>query len=215
MTEPVIPEKRKKGPPKKRRTYGLDDRAHAMVVVDFFEGDIRRSARMLGMPERTLRDLTAHANADTDPQSPMDLIRKDGVNSVLNVLIRFLEAILIVVLMKSGDAPVRELYVLAGIILDKIEDINKRMASNAQRSLVPAPVPEPVTAATTPEVKAPEVDPAWQREKEKWENTVKLVMADAEQQGNPVSREDAINAVVQGAPEAAVFLEETAMQYSM
>lgn len=179
-----------------QKPYSNKQRTAGLLVLDFFNGNITRASKSLGINKRTFmkwRDSLENEIADETRKA-----FSNTSEDIVATLKRLIECLCPIVLVKAQDANVRELYYLMGIILDKIENHTKiALVHQAQMQLhAPAlPVPEQLPPSIDAEIK-----------KAKWEAIVNQVIAEAEHDGTPVSRSEAVAVVVAARPEAKEYL---------
>lgn len=215
--DPKLPP-RKKGNKPRGKTYGAPDKSTAMVMLEFFHGDMSKTARMLGVDRQLLGRWRDEMGGEPEGEVAEQYVYGSG--RVAGVLIDLIEALSVYVLLKAASEDYSQMKILIGIICDKIEDIHKRLET--VRPVAAAALAQPTQsvagAAEPPATKSEptEAELAWQREKDRYENMVKLIIAEAQKEGSECTRETAITSIVKTKPEAAVYFEDMIKdEYSM
>jgi hypothetical protein len=107
-----------------RRNYSDEDRANALAALDANGGNLMRTARQLGTPRKTLaewaRGRVPAAVADLRHQKRGDLA--DRLEAVAHELLDALPA-------KIKDAPLNQLAVALGILIDKLILLRRQSAT--------------------------------------------------------------------------------------
>ncbi len=165
-----------------------EERGTALAIVDFFGGNLTRASRVTGIPVRTLfswRGEQGPANADVKEA------RAEGRVTLLELLRNYVEALTVVALTKASTATFKEIYYAMGIMLDKIEALMKIDVVQSKVAPSAGAAPPKLTEAA---------------QKARWAVIVQQVMADAEAEGNPMTREQAVDTLVELRPEAKEYL---------
>lgn len=184
------------------QNYTAKQKAMAMATLDLLNGNMKRTSQVLNIRRMTLVGWRDELERDAVLQAEVIETNED----IVVKLKRLIDSLCVVVLGKAHDASVRDLYYLMGIILDKIENHTKvNLVVDAQNALrqpvaVPLEAPQLVERPMLPE----SIDAAVARAR--WELTVDRVIAEADAEGESVSREEAIAAIVRSRPEAKDYL---------
>lgn len=217
--DPKLPRRKQGNTRPKLKTYGAPDKSTAMVMLEFFHGDMSKTARMLGVDRQLLGRWRDEMGGE--PEGEVAERYAYGSGRVAGVLIDLIEALSVYVLLKAASEDYSQMKILIGIVCDKIEDIHKRLERvRPEKEFAPLPDADldiPVPAAASQTKREPtEAELAWQKEKDRYENMVKLIIAEAQKEGSDCSREAAITSIVKTKPEAAVYFEDMIKdEYSM
>jgi transposase-like protein len=175
-----------------QRPYSLEQRAVALSVLDFCDGNVAHAAQATGIERKTLfkwRD-------EMRPEATQKALT-DGSLSIAAKLTKMAESLCVIALRKAQTATIGEIRQLLDVILSQIEKLSKADRIEAARAqLHPA-------VATEPKVLPPFLDPV---QKARWESIVNQSMEVAKSEGNPMTRAQAIAAIVKVKPEARQYL---------
>jgi transposase-like protein len=190
---------RKKAGKPKGKNYTPKQKASAMVVLDFFDGNVTRTAQSLNIHRKTLdkwRDELETQAIDVQK-------RAAETADVVFTLKKLVEALCVIVLCKAQDASIRDLYYLMGIILDKVENLSKvQMVQQAHKDMHPpaeALPPAPVRGTLPASVDA-------ELQKARYEQIVDQVIAQSQFEGKELSREQAVAGIIEANPESRPYL---------
>lgn len=178
-----------------QKPYTAKQKASALTILDFFEGNVSRAAQISGVNRHTLHTWRSELEVDTEE---VKAAYSEGNVGVVETLKKLIECLCTIVLIKAQDASVRDLYYLMGIILDKIENLSKLTmvaAAHAGVTLPPAPPQEQLPPSIDAELK-----------KAHWESVVEQVIAEAEKDCEVITREQAVEAICKSKPEAREYL---------
>ena len=180
----------------------VDEKGAALALVDFFGGSYKRAASATGIPARTLMNWREELEADDGKGMDIQSARIEGGEVIMEALRRFLEGMMAIALWKAAGASFKDIYYALGISFDKLERMmvvfnQQRQILNAQQSVLNAGAP---TSPTNVEPVVPP-DPRSQ-----WESILDQIMRDAEGRGEPLTRDQAKEALIKLRPEAQGYL---------
>ncbi len=183
-----------------QKPYSQKQRAAALMIVELFDGNVARAAQVTGTDRKTLFKWLGELEIGT---GEFQQARREESAGVVAVLERLIEPLCAIVLMKAQDASMRDLYYLMGILLDKIENHKKlALLESAQFGKeIPATTPEPKPAQLSASVES-------EQEKAKWEGVVEQVITAAAKEGNFISREEVVAAIIKANPKSKDYLSD-------
>jgi hypothetical protein len=200
----------KKQAPRKRagrkpgqKPYSLEQRSAALSILDFCDGNVARAAQATGIERKTLfmwRD-------EMRPEATQKTLA-DGSLSIAAKLTKMAESLCVIALRKAQTATIGEIRQLLEVILSQIEKLSKADRFAAARAQL-----HPAVATQEPKTHPPSFDV--ERQKAHWEAIVQQVMQQAQSEGRPMTREQAIALIVESRPEAKQYLMPDAMPYLM
>jgi transposase-like protein len=188
-----------------QKVYSQKQRAAALMIVDLFDGNVARAAQATGIERKTLFKWRDELELEA---GELQQVCTEASRDVVAVLKRLIEALCVIVLMKAQDASVRDLYYLMGIILDKIEKLSKVALDQAALGTL-----RPAVATPERKVLPPSVDVELQ--KAHWESIVQTVRQQAQAEGKPMTRAQAIAMIIESRPEAKEYLMPDGEPYLM
>jgi hypothetical protein len=207
--EPTKTKAKKPTKPRGHRATTVQ-KGQVLTVLEFMDGNIKRTALLCNM---TAREVTKLRDESMDGNSQPVMEEKRKANErIIEVVVRYLECLLALTLMRVGEAEFNDMYKLLGTMFDKLTNLQGKTISPYNAKLLPAQykrLPLPAEPAPPAPVAAPieaTPTPAPVNDKTKWENIVARIMADAEENGRPLMRSEVIQSVVKERPEAAAFL---------
>ena len=186
-----------------QKPYSQKQRAVALSVLDFCDGNVARAAQATGIERKTLfkwRD-------EMRPEATQEALT-DGSLSIAAKLTKMAESLCVIALTKAQTATIGEIRQLLEVIFSQIERLSKADRIEAARAQL-----HPVVATPEPKVLPPSVDV--ERQTAHWEAIVQQVMQQAQSEGRPMTREQAIALIVESRPEAKQYLMPDAMSYLM
>lgn len=138
--------------PAKGRSYSIEDKAKALAVLNSNGGNVKRTARELGIPANTLRDW----RNDPDSAAPVELREQKEAeleSSLESIALRYAAAldddIVVRAIIASRD-PSKLAFVL-GIVVDKLQLLRGKPTANisltdwiAQHTQNQLALPEPI-----------------------------------------------------------------------
>lgn len=186
-----------RGPGRKKT---LDEiRAAVMGVLDYCQGNLRKTSALTGVPFNTVklwRDGFEFKHLVEVAE------RRETRRQIVDVMAACAESLAVIMLMKAKDATVAEI----GYTLAKMTEATLQRAAMIKGKLKP----EEVAAATEAPVEVPPTPVSDQmvdeEETAKWEHIVTRVMAQAREAGKAISREAAVAAVLAKRPESHPYL---------
>lgn len=186
------------------KEYTAKDKSAAMVVVDFMGGNLLRAAQATGINRGTLhkwRDELREGAGEEEAQE----VHTEGTGRVIHTLERLVDQFAVKLLMKAQEASMRDLFCTLGVACDKINLLTtNRGIKAAVGEIAPkteAPIIEPPPLELPPSIEAETL-------KEHWESTVNRVMAEATADGQAITREQAVQAIIDAHPNAKEHLVE-------
>lgn len=177
------------------------DRGVALALVDFLGGNFRKASAMTGIPLQTLCDWKHDQNPSRVNEVAQGYTQARG--TLLDRLSSWLEAMMAISILKAVDATFKEVHYAMGTMSDKVQPliqsqvIAQQMLGPHTGELPEHPAPRAITAS--PEAEAL---------RQEWEATLIAVMEQAENDGHPISRSQAIAGICKAHPEASEYLKE-------
>ena len=179
-----------------QKPYSQKQRGVALTIVDLLDGNVGRAAQATGIERKTLFKWRQELELEA---VEMQKVRTDGTLNLVAKLKKLAETLCVITLMKAQSASVSELSRLIDMILDKIEKLSKVGLGEAALGALTPPVETPEPKALPPSVDA-------EIQKASWEGIVRQVMQRSEDEGTPMTRQQAVAGIIEARPEAKDFL---------
>jgi len=190
------------------------EKSHALCILDFLGGNMRQTSLMTGHTIAELQEWRKELEGDA---YELKFLRYKVATNVEGVMVNYIQSLAILALEKARTAKLKDVNTCITIAAKQVGNLktkNERRTVKQRKKnelkphkhpeeLVkpPEPEPEPVPVIVEPEPAPPEPT-----ERHKYESIVSQVIAESYAKDEPLTRDEAVNAVIMQRPEAKQYL---------
>lgn len=204
IKSPESPAEAKDAAKKKHRTRGSNrytyvEKGACLAILEFFDGDYSRAARVLGINPKTLKTYKQEITeglATPETERSFDA----SASEIMKTFMRLFEVSCALTLARSPLASISQMTTLINVVGEKMIALQ---AVIEKRAPVAAPVPAAVEAQLVIPVEAVP-SPEDEAERVRWESVVDMIMTESN-----CSRTKAVKTLVAQKPEAKKYLKSS------